>query len=94
MPLPALLMGVLISSLLGAAFHLWKGGGGGSLLLDLVLGWFGFWFGQFLALRFNLALGTLGSLHLVPAILMGLVFLLIGSWLNRSDLENKTRRRH
>lgn len=93
MPLPALFLGVIISSLCGAAFHLWKGGGAGTLLLDLVLGWSGFWIGQFLALRFDLDIGNLGSLHLVPALLMALVFLLIGNWLSRLEPEKKTRRK-
>jgi hypothetical protein len=49
MSLPSILFGVLLSTLYGAAFHLWRGGGLGRLVLYLVLGWIGFWAGQILA---------------------------------------------
>ena len=46
MTLPAFILGVALSTLIGAAFHFWRGGSLGRLLLYLVLGWVGFWIGH------------------------------------------------
>ena len=93
LPLPSIMLGLIISSLLGAAFHLWKGGGPGRLILDLLLGWLGFWFGQFIASRLQINLFNLGSLHLGPALLMGFIFLLVGNWLSGGEPERRPRGR-
>jgi hypothetical protein len=89
MNLPSILFGVVISTLLGAAFHLLRGGGLGRLILYLVLGWVGFWAGQILAMQLGWGFGTLGSLHLGTAILTGLVFLGIGYWLSLVEVERR-----
>lgn len=87
MSLPTLLFGFLISTLLGAAFHLLRGGSAGRFLLYLILGWTGFWAGHFLAGYFGWTFGSLGPLHLGMAILVGLVFLGIGYWLSLVEVE-------
>ena len=91
--LPALLLGFVISLLLGAAFHVWRGGGGGKLLLYLVLGFVGFWIGQFLAERFNIIIASVGSLHLGMAVPGGLVFLFLGHWLSLVEPDKRPRKR-
>jgi hypothetical protein len=90
--LPALILGLLISTLLGAAFHLWRGGGLGKLVLYLLLGWIGFWFGQFLAVRFDLTFLSIGTLHLGASLLMGLAFLFVGHWLSLVEPEKRSSR--
>jgi len=87
MSLPTLLFGFLISTLLGAFFHLLRGGGAGRLLLYLILGWTGFWAGHFLAGYFGWTFGSLGTLHLGLAVLLSLIVLGIGYWLSLVEVE-------
>lgn len=93
MSLPSLLLGFVISTLIGAGFHVVRGGSGGKLLLDLILGWLGFWLGQYIAARLGFTIGSLGSLHLGLAIPAGLVFLLVGNWLSPVEAQKKPRAR-
>jgi len=86
MTLPAILFGVVLSTLYGTAFHFWKGGKMSRLLLFVILAWTGFWLGHvagdMLGWRFlvigplNVGLGTLGSA----------AFLLVGEWLSRVEV--------
>jgi hypothetical protein len=82
MNLPGLLLGIVISTLYGAIFHLWRGGGLGRLMLYIILSWIGFWSGQFLANYLGWTLFTVGSLHLGLATLGSLILLLLGYWLS------------
>jgi hypothetical protein len=61
--------------------------------LDLVLGWLGFWLGQYAATRLGFTIGSLGSLHLGLAIPVGLVFLFAGNWLSPVEAQKKSRER-
>ena len=54
MTLPALLFGLVVSTLYGAAFHLWQGGGAGRLALYIILSWIGFWIGHLAGSLFRL----------------------------------------
>jgi hypothetical protein len=89
MTFPALIFGLIISTLYGAAFHLWRGGNIWRLLLYLVLGWTGFWLGQFLATQLGWTFFSLGSLHLGMATLLSAIFLLAGYWLSLVEVERK-----
>ena len=89
MTLPAFLLGFIISTLYGAAFHFWRGGKAGRLLLYLILSWVGFWFGHFLAVRLGLAFGSIGPLHLGLATVGSVVFLVVGYWLSLAEREKK-----
>lgn len=89
MTLPALLFGILISTLYGVAFHLWRGGGIGRLVLYLILAWVGFWIGQFLGEQFGWSFGSLGSLHLGSATFFSMAFLSVGYWLSLVQVERK-----
>lgn len=89
MTIPALLIGMLIATLTGAAFHLWRGGGFGRLVLYLVLGWIGFWAGHLIGQRLGWTFGSLGPLRLGMAILTSLVFLLVGHWLSLVEVNKK-----
>lgn len=87
MTLPMIALGFLASTLMGAAFHLWKGGGFGRLVLYLMLGWVGFWAGHLLGNRFELTFGSVGPLRLGMAILVGILTLLVGHWLSQIRQE-------
>jgi hypothetical protein len=90
MTLPALLLGLLISTLYGALFHLVRGGGASRLLLYLILGWAGFWAGQWLADQLDLTFASLGQIHLGLATLFSLGSLVLGSWLVRTEPGKKS----
>ena len=81
MTLPSLFLGAVVATLLGAAFHLWRGGGLGRLLLYLFLSWLGFWAGQILASQFDIAFYNVGPLYMGVAVLASLGLLLLGHWL-------------
>lgn len=78
---PAILLGFLISSALGAAFHILRGGGLGRLILYLLFSWIGFAGGQFLAQQMSLSFGNVGQINLLFASMGSILFMLFGSWL-------------
>jgi hypothetical protein len=80
--LPTLLFGSVIATLYGSLFHLWRGGGLGRFLLYIILGWIGFWVGQFIARQIGWTFLSLGGLNLGTATLSSLIFLLVGHWLS------------
>jgi uncharacterized membrane protein YeaQ/YmgE (transglycosylase-associated protein family) len=82
MNLPAILFGLILSTLYGAIFHLWRDGGLGHLLYYVILSWVGFWSGHFLAGYLGWTFISIGSLHVGLATLGSLIFLLIGYWLS------------
>ena len=86
MTIPSIFIGLLISSLFGALFHLWRGGGPGRLLLYLILAWLGFWGGHALGARWEWDFFNLGPLHLGMASLGSMITLGIGYWLSLVDL--------
>lgn len=89
MTIPAFAFGLLISSLYGAVFHLWRGGGVGRLLLYLLLSWLGFWIGQLMASRLGWTFGSVGPLHLGLATISSFLFLLLGYWLSKVEVQKK-----
>jgi uncharacterized membrane protein YeaQ/YmgE (transglycosylase-associated protein family) len=91
MSIPTLFLGLILSTLYGALFHLWRGGNAGRLLLYLLLAWIGFWLGQLIANYFKISFDTLGQLHLLFATLGSLIFIAIGYWLSLVQAENKAQ---
>lgn len=88
---PTILLGLVISTLYGALFHLWRGGGAGRFLLYLFLAWGGFWAGHFLGVRFELTFASIGPLRFGMATIMSAVFLGVGHWLS---LVNRAGQEH
>jgi len=84
-----LLLGSIIAILIGAVFHLWRGGKAGRLLLYLILSIVGFWAGHFAAALLNWNFEKLGQLHLGLGTLGSIVILLIGYWLSLIDQNTK-----
>ncbi len=93
MSFPAIFLGFVISTLIGAGFHALRGGGGGKFLLDLILSWLGFWLGQFLAGQLGIHFLSLGSLHLGVTIPFTLIFLFTGNWLSPVETPKQPRSR-
>jgi hypothetical protein len=82
MTLPSLILGLIVALLIGALFHLWRGGGLGRLLLYLVLSVTGSAAGQLLGSWRNWSLLSVGPLDLGLASLASLAFLFLGYWLS------------
>jgi uncharacterized membrane protein YeaQ/YmgE (transglycosylase-associated protein family) len=91
MTTPSLLFGLVLSTLYGSIFHLWRGGGFGRLLLYIILGWFGFWAGHFLSDYYQWTFGLLGPLHVGAATIGSIIFLLIGYWLSLVEVDRSDR---
>lgn len=86
MTFPSFLFGLLISTLYGAAFHLWRGGSLSHLLFYLILGWIGFWGGHLLGSWLGWTFAAVGPLNLGLATLGSLVVLLVGNWLSQVEV--------
>jgi hypothetical protein len=80
--LPALLIGLILATLYGAAFHLIRGGNLGKLALYIVLSWFGFWTGNFIANQLGWDFLTIGTLNIGLATIFSWIFLILGNWLS------------
>jgi hypothetical protein len=80
MTIPALVLGGLIATLFGAAFHLLRGGGLGQLITYIILSWIGFWAGQFIAERLNWGFLSIGQLHLGIATISSILLMILGYW--------------
>jgi uncharacterized membrane protein YeaQ/YmgE (transglycosylase-associated protein family) len=92
MSIPALFLGLILSTLYGALFHLWRGGNAGRLLLYLLLSWIGFWLGQLVGSLLNIPFDLIGQLHILTSTLGSLVFLAIGYWLSLVQSEPKPQK--
>jgi hypothetical protein len=89
MHLPSIILGVIISTLYGAAYHLWRGGGLGRMLYYMVLAWIGFWAGHFLGNQLGVTIGGIGPLQLGAATMGSAVLLGIGYWLGQVETAPK-----
>lgn len=87
MTIPGILFGILIATVIGVAFHIWRGGNFGRLLLFIFFSWVGFWAGHFLGEKFDFTFGQFGMVNLVAASLGSLTMLFIGNWMTK--IENK-----
>ena len=82
MTIPSIIIGIVISSLYGVAFHLWRGGGFGRLILYVVLAWIGFWVGHLIGFNQNWTFASLGPLRLGAATIGAVITLGFGYWLS------------
>ncbi len=90
MSIPTLFLGLVLSTLYGSLFHLWRGGNAGRLLLYLILAWIGFWIGQLIGNYLDVSFDKLGQLHLFFSTLASVVFLAVGYWLSLVQVETKS----
>ncbi len=85
MTAPSFIFSFLLASLLGAAFHFWKGGGGGRLLLNLILSWGGFILGNWIASNWEISFLMIGPISGGFGSLGSLVLLFVGNWIIQLD---------
>ncbi len=78
---PAFLFGSLVAAILGALFHIWKGGVPLRILIYMVSAVIGFWVGHFLADLAGIALWEIGPVHFGPSLVCSILFLFLGNWL-------------
>ena len=78
---PALLLSVLIASIYGALFHLWRGRTFRELPLYLIASGLGFALGQLAGNLFGLDIFAIGPIHIIEASLGSWVMLFIAKWL-------------
>lgn len=86
MTLPTLLLAFTLSTLYGAGFHLWQGGGARRLALYLLAGWLGFALGHFIGDALGLNVLKVGALNVLSATLGSLVALLAARWLATTEV--------
>jgi hypothetical protein len=65
MTLQAWLVGFAVSTVYGALFHLWLGGGSRRLALYLLAGWLGFALGHYVGEALNIGVLRVGPLNLL-----------------------------
>jgi hypothetical protein len=87
--LPALLFGLVLASIYGTAFHFWKGGSLGRLLLFLILAWVGFIGGDILGAVLKWDFAAVGPINTGMATFGSAVFLFVGEWLSRVEVTRK-----
>lgn len=83
MTFPLLLFALLAALLLGALFHVLRGGNGWRLLLYFMLSVFGFAAGQALSMWRGWRLLDFGALDIGAGAIGSLIFLIAGDWLSR-----------
>jgi uncharacterized membrane protein YeaQ/YmgE (transglycosylase-associated protein family) len=89
MTIPAILFGIVLSTIYGTAFHFWKNGNLMKLFLFILLAWLGFWAGHFLGSLMGWSFATVGPLNIGMATLGSAVFLFVGEWLSRVEITHK-----
>lgn len=89
MTLPSILLGIVISSIPGVLFHLWKGGSIWRLLLYILISWIGFWVGHILGSALGWTFGSLGPLHIGMGLVTSGLFVALGYWLSLVQVEKK-----
>ena len=83
-----LVLGFLLASLYGAAFHFIFGGPIKRIALYLGAAWLGFFIGQFIGDFLNLEMLKLGKIHLVAASAGAWLLLLAAWWLAGQEPEH------
>ena len=85
MTTPAFIYSFLVTTLLGSAFHLLKGGGGGRFVLLLILSWAGFIVGHLLGSIWEIAFLMIGPVFGGFGAIGSILFLMVGNWFSRLD---------
>jgi hypothetical protein len=90
MTLPLLLFALLIALLLGAIFHILRGGSGWLLLLYLGMSVLGFAAGQGLSMWRGWHIFMFGALDIGTGAIGSLIFLALGDWLSRIETNGES----
>ena len=86
MPIPTIVLGVLLSTLYGAFYHLIRGGSLRRMLFFFVLAWAGFWLGDLLGWYMHWNFASAGILNAGMATVLSLAFLVVGDFISRIRL--------
>jgi uncharacterized membrane protein YeaQ/YmgE (transglycosylase-associated protein family) len=89
MTTPAIIFGIVLSTLYGTAFHVVKGGSLSRIFLYILLSWLGFWAGHFAGSALGWTFAGIGQLNTGMATIGSVVFLFAGEWLSRVEITNK-----
>jgi len=89
MTFPAIIFGIVLSTVYGTAFHVWKGGGLKRLVLYVILSWMGFWIGHIVGGALSWSFAAAGPINAGMATLGSAVFLFVGEWLSRVEITQK-----
>jgi|TARA_B110000263_G_C15225366_1_gene471976 hypothetical protein len=81
MTTPAYLIAIIISTLYGAVFHLYKGGNASRLLLYLVSSWMGFIIGHNISPAVGASIYSIGPLNVGMASLGSGLAIVLAHWL-------------
>ena len=81
--MPSFIFGTLISIFFASAYHFWRRGGGGKLLIYLGTSFAGFWAGHIFGNIIELDFMLLGPLNLGLGIIGSIVALLSGQYLSK-----------
>ena len=91
MTFPAFLVALLFALLIGALYHLLRGGGIGHLLLFLGLSALGFGAGHLLSLWLGWDFLPMGQLRVGLSCVGSIIFLIIGDWLSRFEEKPQSK---
>lgn len=91
MTIPAFLFGIVLATLMGAVFHLWRGGDNRRLVIFLLLAQAGFWGGHFVAWYFGWTFADLGVLRLGFAVLGAAGALFLSDLIGRLEIFSVAR---
>jgi hypothetical protein len=86
---PAIIFGLVLASLYGSVFHLWRGGKIGRLLLYILFSEAGFWAGQAVGSYLGWNFATVGPLNAGMGTLGSVIFLFVGYWLSLVEVRRK-----
>ena len=78
---PYILLSLMLGSLYGTLFHLWRGKTSRDLIIYLVTGNVGFWLGQALGDLISSELFLIGPLHILEATALAWISLFVVRWL-------------
>jgi hypothetical protein len=87
MSLPSILLSLVVASLLGAFYHLWRGGGPVRIVFYLLMAWIGFFSGTYLAHLKGWVFAVIGQVDVGFGVLGALVILGLGDWLTLNIRE-------
>ena len=91
MTFASFILGIVIATIFGSAFHFWRGGGLKWLLLFNTFAWIGFWLGHLIGNAANIRFIEVGPINLGPAIIGTLVVLFLGYWLSMASTEERKK---
>lgn len=92
MTIQAVLLGISVPILLGAVFHLWRGGPGWRLGLYIILSMMGFWLGHWAANSRGWDFLNVGALQMGAGLIGSVIVLGVGFFLSNKQPEPDKKR--